>query len=142
MGGAAECAGFPNFFIATNTVLCNYTVCAELIVDWTADCIGHLREQKWVCIAPAPEAEDAWLDHVNELAAGTILGDGDSWFMGANIPGKKRAVLDLPGRLHDMFHFYTRVMRASANFISFYSVYSFGPSMAYLHPRNISKGLR
>ena len=88
-----QTSGFPNFFIATNTALCNYTVCAELIVDWIADCIGHLREKNLACIAPTPQAEEAWVDHVNELGAGTILSAADSWFMGANIPGKKRAIL-------------------------------------------------
>ena len=62
-------------------------------MDWIADCIGHLREKNLACIAPTPQAEEAWVDHVNELGAGTILSAADSWFMGANIPGKKRAIL-------------------------------------------------
>jgi cyclohexanone monooxygenase len=45
------------------------------------------------CIAPTPEAEEAWVEHVNELGAQTLLSDANSWFMGANIPGKKRAIL-------------------------------------------------
>ena len=64
-----------------------------MVVEWIADCIGHLREKNLACIAPTLEAEDAWVEHSNELAAGTILSAADSWFMGANIPGKKRAVL-------------------------------------------------
>ena len=88
-----QTAGFPNFFIATNSAFCNYTVCAEMIVDWIADCIGHMRENKLRCVAPSPEAEQAWIDHANELASQTLLSDGDSWFMGSNIPGKKRALL-------------------------------------------------
>ena len=88
-----QSAGFPNFFIGTNSALCNYTVCAELIVEWIADCIGHLREKNLASIQPTLEAEEAWVDHANELAAGTILTAADSWFVGANIPGKKRAVL-------------------------------------------------
>ena len=88
-----QSAGFPNFFIGMNSALCNYTVCAELIVEWIADCIGHLREKNLASIQPTLEAEEAWVDHANELAAGTILTAADSWFVGANIPGKKRAVL-------------------------------------------------
>ena len=88
-----QSAGFPNFFIGMNSALCNYTVCAELIVEWIADCIGHLREKSLASIQPTLEAEEAWVDHANELAAGTILTAADSWFVGANIPGKKRAVL-------------------------------------------------
>ena len=88
-----QSVGFPNFFIGMNSALCNYTVCAELIVEWIADCIGHLREKNLASIQPTLEAEEAWVDHANELAAGTILTAADSWFVGANIPGKKRAVL-------------------------------------------------
>ena len=44
-------------------------------------------------IAPTPEAEEAWLEHSNELAAQTLLSDTKSWFMGTNIPGKARALL-------------------------------------------------
>ena len=88
-----QTAGFPNFFIAANSAFCNYTVCAEMIAEWIADCIGHLREKKLSSIAPTQQAEDAWVEHSNELASHTLLGDTDSWFMGANIPGKARALL-------------------------------------------------
>ena len=88
-----QTAGFPNFFIAASTAFCNYTVCAEMIVEWIADCIGYLREQKLSSIAPTQQAEDAWVEHANELASYTLLSDTDSWFMGANIPGKARALL-------------------------------------------------
>ncbi|MBI3800067.1 MAG: hypothetical protein HY268_24215 [Deltaproteobacteria bacterium] len=33
------------------------------------------------------------MDHANELGALTLLSDANSWFMGSNIPGKKRAIL-------------------------------------------------
>jgi cyclohexanone monooxygenase len=88
-----QTAGFPNFFIATNAAFCNYTVCAETIVEWITDCIRHMREQGYKRIAPTPQAEDAWVEHANELGSQTLLSDAKSWFMGANIPGKKRAIL-------------------------------------------------
>jgi len=86
-------AGFPNFFIATNTAFCNFPRCAETIVDWVTDCIKYMREKEIGRIAPTTEAEDAWVKHVNECAAGTFLTQGKSWFLGANIPGKAHAVL-------------------------------------------------
>jgi cyclohexanone monooxygenase len=52
-----------------------------------------MGEKAFTRIAASPEAEEAWTDHVNELAAGTLLSEVDSWFFGANIPGKKRTVL-------------------------------------------------
>ncbi|HKA56284.1 MAG TPA: NAD(P)/FAD-dependent oxidoreductase [Candidatus Binatia bacterium] len=88
-----QTAGFPNLFIAINTAFCNYTVCAESVVEWITDCIRYLREKDYACIAPTPEAEEAWVEHAAELASHTLLSDAKSWFVGANIPGKARALL-------------------------------------------------
>jgi cation diffusion facilitator CzcD-associated flavoprotein CzcO len=88
-----QIAGFPNFFIATSTAFCNYTVCAEMIVEWISDCIRYIRENDYSRIAPTPQMEQAWVDHVNEVGSQTLLSDAKSWFVGANIPGKARAIL-------------------------------------------------
>ena len=88
-----QTAGFPNFFIAVNTAFCNYTVCAESVVEWISDCIRFLREKDYSRIAPTPEAEEAWVAHVNEVGSQTLLSGAKSWFVGANIPGKARAIL-------------------------------------------------
>jgi cation diffusion facilitator CzcD-associated flavoprotein CzcO len=88
-----QTAGFPNFFIALNSAFCNYTVCAESVVEWITDAIRHVREKNLARIAPTPEAEEAWVEHAAELASHTLLSDAKSWFVGANIPGKKRALL-------------------------------------------------
>ena len=42
-------------------------------------------------------AEDAWCEHVNAMVAPTLLPQADSWFMGANVPGKKRVFLNYAG---------------------------------------------
>jgi len=88
-----QTAGFPNFFIATNAAFCNYTVCAEMIVEWITDCIRYMREKGFKRIAPTPQAEAAWGEHAAELASHTLLSDAKSWFVGANIPGKKLSLL-------------------------------------------------
>jgi len=88
-----QTAGFPNLFIATNSAFCNYTVCAETIVEWITDAIRYVREKNFQRIVPTPEAEEAWVEHANELGSHTLLSDAKSWFMGSNIPGKKRAIL-------------------------------------------------
>ncbi len=89
-----QSAGFPNFFIAINSAFCNYTVCAESIVEWITDCIRHMREKGFQRIAPKPQVEDAWIEYINKVAAGSIFTQAKSaWFMGTNIPGKPRAVL-------------------------------------------------
>jgi cation diffusion facilitator CzcD-associated flavoprotein CzcO len=88
-----QTAGFPNLFIATNTAFCNYTVCAESIVEWITDAIRYVRERDYASIAATPEAEAAWVDHTNEVGSKTFLSASNGWFVGGNIPGKPRAIL-------------------------------------------------
>jgi cation diffusion facilitator CzcD-associated flavoprotein CzcO len=92
-----QSAGFPNLFTLVGphngATFCNIPRCIEQNVEWVTDCIRYLREKGFTRIAASPEAEEAWTDHVNELAVGTLLSEVDSWFFGANIPGKKRTVL-------------------------------------------------
>jgi cation diffusion facilitator CzcD-associated flavoprotein CzcO len=88
-----QTAGFPNLFIAMNTAFCNYTICAEKVVDWISDAIRYLREKNYSRIAPTPEAEEAWVKHVNEVGSQTLLSGTKSWFVGDNIPGKAHAIL-------------------------------------------------
>jgi len=89
-----QTAGFPNFFTAINAAFCNYTVCAESIVEWITECIRYVREKGFTRIAPEPQVEDAWVEYINKVAAGSIFTQAKSaWFMGTNIPGKPRAVL-------------------------------------------------
>jgi cation diffusion facilitator CzcD-associated flavoprotein CzcO len=88
-----QTAGFPNFFIATNTAFCNYTVCAEAVVEWISDAIRHVREKGYSRITPSPQAEQAWVDHVNQAGSQTLLSATKSWFVGGNIPGKAHAIL-------------------------------------------------
>jgi len=88
-----QTAGFPNFFIATNSAFCNYTVCAEMLVEWISECIRYIREQGYSRIVPTPQAEEAWVAHAAEMASQTLLSDAKSWFVGANIPGKARTLL-------------------------------------------------
>ena len=88
-----QSAGFPNLFIAMNSAFCNYTICAETVVDWIADCIRHLREKNYSRIAPSTAAEEGWVKHVNEVGSQTLLSGTKSWFVGDNIPGKAHAIL-------------------------------------------------
>jgi len=88
-----QTAGFPNLFIATNTAFCNYTVCAETIVEWISDCIHYVRDKDYSSIAPTAEAENAWMDHVNDVGSRTLLSASNGWFIGGNIPGKARNIL-------------------------------------------------
>jgi cation diffusion facilitator CzcD-associated flavoprotein CzcO len=88
-----QIANFPNLFLAISTAFGNYPVCAEMIVEWITDCIRYVREKGYARIAPTAQAEEAWVQHAAELAEGSLFAAGNSWFVGANIPGKKRVFL-------------------------------------------------
>ena len=92
-----QSAGFPNLITLVGphngATFCNMPRCIEQNVEWATDCIRYMREQGFERIAASEQAEKAWTEHVNELAAGTLLSETASWFFGANIEGKKRTVL-------------------------------------------------
>ena len=94
-------AGFPNLFnIAgpgSSSAFTNVIVSIEHHVEWIADCIAHLDRQGLATIEPSLEAETAWVAHVNAVAAGTVLLSCNSWYLGANIPGKSRMFMPLVG---------------------------------------------
>ena len=94
-------AGFPNFFIITGpgspSVLASMTVGIEHHVEWIAECIDWLGRQGATRIEADHEAEDAWVEHVNTVAARTLMQGCNSWYVGANIPGKPRVFLPYVG---------------------------------------------
>ncbi len=94
-------AGFPNLFIITGpgspSVLSNMIVSIEQHVDWIADCIGYMRDRGLDAMEAKKDAEDNWVDHVNEVAHGTLYPQANSWYMGANVPGKPRIFMPYIG---------------------------------------------
>ncbi len=72
-------------------------VSIEQHVDWIADCAAHLRASRRRCIEATPEAEDAWVAHVNEVGHTTLYPLAKSWYMGANVPGKPRIFMPYIG---------------------------------------------
>jgi hypothetical protein len=72
-------------------------VSIEQHVDWVTDAIGHLQAQGLRTIEPTTEAQDAWVDHVNEIASHTLYPKANSWYMGANVPGKPRVFMPYAG---------------------------------------------
>jgi cyclohexanone monooxygenase len=89
--------GFPNLFAITGpgspSVLVNVMVAIEQHVDWIARCLSDMAAAGRSVIEPTSAAEDAWTEHVAELADGTLFPKADSWYVGANIPGKPRAFM-------------------------------------------------
>ncbi len=94
-------AGFPNLFMITGpgspSVMTNMMVSIEQHVDWIADCLAAMEEHGHAVIEAEPDAEDAWVAHVNELAGFTLYPRAASWYMGANVPGKPRVFMPYIG---------------------------------------------
>jgi cation diffusion facilitator CzcD-associated flavoprotein CzcO len=90
-------AGFPNLFTITGpsspSVLSNMIVSIEQHVEWITDCIACLREHDIAEIDPTVEAEDGWVEHVEEVGNMTLYPPADSWYMGSNVPGKPRVFM-------------------------------------------------
>ncbi len=93
--------GFPNMFTITGpsspSVLSNMLVSIEQHVDWVADCIAWMNENGKTAIEPSDEAERDWAEHTAQLAGMTLFPKADSWYMGANVPGKPRMFLAYVG---------------------------------------------
>jgi cyclohexanone monooxygenase len=69
----------------------------EQHVNWIAQCIDDLRARNLACIEVTPAAEDAWVAHVNEVANMTLYPTCNSWYLGANVPGKPRVFMPYLG---------------------------------------------
>ena len=94
-------SGFPNMFVVTGPgspgVKTQMIASIEQHVDWIADCIGHLRKGGFDRIEASPQAERDWVEHVNKVADSTLYPLANSWYMGANIPGKPRVFMPYVG---------------------------------------------
>ena len=94
-------AGFPNLFMITGpgspSVFSNMVLSIEQHVDWIADCVAYLREHRLVTIEANLDAENAWMRHVHELSGYTLFPCANSWYVGANVPGKPRVFMPYIG---------------------------------------------
>jgi cyclohexanone monooxygenase len=93
--------GFPNCFFVTGpgspSVLSNVCTSIEQHVEWITDLIAHADEQGATTVEATAEAEDGWGEHCREIGAKTLFTKANSWYMGANIPGKPRMLLPYVG---------------------------------------------
>ena len=94
-------AGFPNLFTISGpgspSVLTNMIVSIEQHVRWIADCMVWLRDKRLHRIEATSSAERDWVGHVNMVASHTIFPGCNSWYLGANVPGKTRVFMPLLG---------------------------------------------
>lgn len=90
-------AGFPNLFMihgpGSPGVLAQMIMGGELQVDWVAKIIEDMQEQGYETIDTLPEAERAWSEEMEAAASHTLYKHANSWYVGANIPGKPRVFM-------------------------------------------------
>jgi cyclohexanone monooxygenase len=94
-------AGFPNMFIITGpgspSVFTNMLPSIEHHVNWIGDALAWMNSRQVRRLEATPEAEAAWIGEVNAIADATVLQSCNSWYVGANIPGKPRVFMPYLG---------------------------------------------
>jgi cation diffusion facilitator CzcD-associated flavoprotein CzcO len=94
-------AGFPNLFLITGpgspSVLTNMVTSIEHHVEWISGCLAHLRTEGCDVIEAGAEAAEEWVAYVNAVAGMTLYTTCNSWYLGANVPGKPRVFMPLFG---------------------------------------------
>ncbi len=89
--------GFPNLFLVSGpgapAVLANMVLHAEAHIDWIADAIGFLDDHGYAALEATPESVDNWIAECNRRAEATLFPRANSWYMGANVPGKPRVFM-------------------------------------------------
>lgn len=94
-------AGIPNFFTITGpgspSVISNVVVSIEQHVGFISDLLQYTLAQGCRRVEADQAMQDAWVQHVNEVANGTLLPRGQSWYVGANVPGKPRVFMPYVG---------------------------------------------
>ena len=89
--------GFPNLFVVCGpgapAVLANMVLHAEAHVNWIADCIAYLDAHGYAAIEATPDAVDDWVAECARRADATLFTKANSWYLGANVPGKPRVFM-------------------------------------------------
>ncbi|PCE25732.1 cyclohexanone monooxygenase [Paraburkholderia acidicola] len=95
-------ADFPNLFnIAgpgSTASLSSAIPCDEHQVDLVAKLVERARCARRPVVEPTHAAQAAWTTRILAIAEGSLIHRSNSWYVGANVPGKPRVVLlDLEG---------------------------------------------
>lgn len=92
----------PNLFSFSGpgspSVLANMVLHAEVQVDWVIALITSARAQGVTQVEARADAAAAWTRHVSQVAEGTLFVHAESsWYLGANIDGKRRVFMPYIG---------------------------------------------
>jgi cyclohexanone monooxygenase len=91
-------SGFPNMFLigGPGCPFGNNPPITEFSADWIGDAISHMKKSGADVMEATPEAMDEWAHKLQDIIDQTVLGQGEAvntWFLGANIPGKAHVPL-------------------------------------------------
>jgi len=94
-------AGFPNLFMITGpgspSVLSNMIVSIEQHVDWVVDRLTAMREAGFTTIEATETAQAGWARHLADCSTLTLHRLANTWYTGANVPGKALGVMPYTG---------------------------------------------
>jgi cation diffusion facilitator CzcD-associated flavoprotein CzcO len=94
-------SGFPNMFVIAGpgspSVLSNMVASIEQHVEWVAEGLAWLRANGRRTLEASAEAQAHWVTHVNDVADATLYTRANSWYLGANVPGKPRVFMPYVG---------------------------------------------
>lgn len=107
--------GFPNFFTVSGpgspSVLSNMIVTIEQHIDWIMDCLDAMQQRQATTIEATDTATLDWVKTGNAIAAGTLFPTCNSWYLGANVPGKPRIFMPYVGGFPSYVEICERVKR-------------------------------
>jgi cyclohexanone monooxygenase len=90
-------AGFPNMFVITGpgspSVLANVILAIEQHVEWLSELLAEARAQGITEIEAEAAAQGDWMAGVRDSADRTLYPQANSWYVGANVPGKPRVFM-------------------------------------------------
>jgi len=94
-------AGFPNLFMITGpgspSVLSNMAVSIEQHVDWVVDRLTAARDAGFTAIEATEAAQEGWARHMADCSMLTLHRLANTWYTGANVPGKAQGVMPYTG---------------------------------------------
>ncbi len=90
-------SGLPNLFMINGpgspSVKANMIVALEQHTDWIMALLDHLAATGLDRVEADAQAQSEWVEHVRVVAEATLMPKADSWYVGANVPGKKRVYM-------------------------------------------------
>lgn len=94
-------SGFPNAFVVNGagspSVKAQMISGAEYHVGFIADLIAYMQKHGYATVDIDPDAEERWVEYVNEVANQTLFPKAVSWYTGANVPGKPQVFMPFVG---------------------------------------------